>query len=285
MFPPHEPSPQLSPELQDAERRFHEQLAADPERALAEYQERFGNVIDRDNARELFPDYAWNRESRQALGPATYRPAGMLTDELFRRAVAESDPTDNNLVMFNAGGPGVGKSTGTQAFLPYAQFVMDGTLSNYEKSNANIQVALTNGKKVLVLFTYRPFEETVQNIIDRAADPDNGRVVSTPMAAQGRIQALENVLRLAEERAGDPNFTVRAVDNTGDGGKPMPLNKVRAQKPEDLDDLRRRAQAYVNAHFRDNAASNPALTEALRRRILGKDAGPDGRRDSGAGGG
>lgn len=104
MFPSHEPSPHLSPELQGAERRFHEQLAADPEGAIADYQERFGNVIDRDNVRELFLEYATSMEARQVLSAATYRPAGLLVDRMYDQEVVKRDPSGGNVVAFNAGG-------------------------------------------------------------------------------------------------------------------------------------------------------------------------------------
>jgi hypothetical protein len=259
----------LPPHLQEAEQRFQEQISGDLEGAIAQYQQRFGNIIDRDNARELFPEYSQSRESRQALGPATYRPAGILADELYRRAVVQPDPTGSNLVVFNAGGPGVGKSTGVSGNPVDAQIIMDGTLSNYAKSRINIQTALDNGKDVAINYTQRSFAEALRNIIERAADPNNGRIVSAPMAAQGRILARENVLKLAEEHAGNPSFTVRAVDNTGNRGRSVSLEELRHQAPESLDDLRARAQAFINAYFREHAAGNPALTDALRKRIIG----------------
>lgn len=283
VFPSHAPSWHLSPELQAAERRFYEQLAADPEGAIADYQERFGNVIDRDNVRELFDDYAASREGRQNYSAATYRPAGILADEMFRRAIAEPDATGNDLVLFNAGGPGVGKSTAISGSPVDAQIVMDGTLSNYDRSQPQIQAALDHGKQVLIRHVQRPFEEALQNTIYRALSPDNGRVVEAPSTAQGRIAARENVLRFAEEYRDNPNVEVRSVDNTGNRGRDMSLDELRQQQPESLDDLRTRAQHYVNAHFRDNAAGNALLTESLRKRILGAYAEGESGQDSGSG--
>ncbi len=283
VFPPHEPSPDLSPELHDAKRRFYQQLAADPEGAVAEYQRRFGNVIDRDNVRELFPEYAQNRESRQALSAATYRPAGILADEMFRQSIAEPDPTGNNLVLFNAGGPGVGKSTAISGSRVDAQIIMDGTLSDYARSRQQIQAALDYGKQVLIRHVQRPFEEALQNIINHAISPDNGRVVAAPSTAQGRILARENVLRLADEHKDNPNVELLSVDNSGNRGRAMSIDELRQQQPEDLDELRTRAQDYVNAYFHDNASFNPLFTEVLRRRVLGSYAEGEGGPDSGAG--
>ena len=171
-LPAYTPSSQLSPDLQAAEQRFHQQLASNPELALSEYERRFGNIIDRDNARELFSEYGTSRESRQALGPATFRPAGLLVDELYRRSVAAPDPSGGNFVVFNAGGPGVGKSTGIANEAQNAQFVVDGTLSNYAKSRANIQTALRYGKKVGLNYTQCPFEQALQNINQASSGPE-----------------------------------------------------------------------------------------------------------------
>ena len=256
-------------EIQAAERRFQAWIDAEPQRAIAEYKRRFGNVIDRDNARELFPEYAASRESRQALGAATYRPAGELVQRIFEQEVAKPDPSGNNLAVFNAGGPGVGKSTGVQGRPVDAQLIVDGTLSDYAKSKANIQLALDHGKDVGISYTQRPYEEALRNIIERTADSGNGRVVNAEMAARGRIQARENVLRLAREYMDDPRVAVALNDNTGNRGQAMGLEQLRDQPAESLDDLRRRAQIFVNDYFDRHAASNPALTDALRRRILG----------------
>lgn len=91
---------------------------------------------------------------------------------------------------------------------------MDGTLSDYERSKHHIQAAFDNGKQVVITHVQRPFAEALGNIIGRATDPDNGRVVTLRSAAQGRIGARENILRLADKHADNPNFRVRAIDNT-----------------------------------------------------------------------
>lgn len=79
------PYPGLSLEERRIEVKFAAELAADLEAAAAEYQRRFGNVLDRNNVQELSPDYAASRESRQRWNVATLEPAGAFADWLLDR--------------------------------------------------------------------------------------------------------------------------------------------------------------------------------------------------------
>jgi hypothetical protein len=76
-------------------------VEADPERYLSEYNRRFGNVLNADNAATLFPEYTENpARYRVAVHPA----AQWIRDELFRRALKEPPVKGKNSVVFTAGG-------------------------------------------------------------------------------------------------------------------------------------------------------------------------------------
>ncbi len=74
-------------------------LAADPERYLSDYSNRFGNVLNADNAATLFESYNRDRARfRVAVNPA----ATWLRDELFRRALANQPAFGKRSIVFTA---------------------------------------------------------------------------------------------------------------------------------------------------------------------------------------
>jgi hypothetical protein len=78
---------------------IYKKLADNPERFLAEYTERFGDVLNADNAATLFEDYGADRaKHREAVHPA----ATWNRDELFRRKLGELDAQGCDSVVFTA---------------------------------------------------------------------------------------------------------------------------------------------------------------------------------------
>src|ERR1035438_9334687 len=98
----------------------------------SEYRRRFGNVLNADNAAELFPEYAASPASRAQFRPAVHPAAQWVRDKLFTRALADPNVRE---VIFTAGGNGAGKSTGGLR----GDVVMDTTLSNPEHSEKLVQ--------------------------------------------------------------------------------------------------------------------------------------------------
>ena len=83
-------------------------LRANPELYLTEYNRKFANVLNADDAATLFDEYNQDRAKyRVAVHPA----ATWIRDELFRRALGETAPEGRNRVVFTAGGNAAGKST------------------------------------------------------------------------------------------------------------------------------------------------------------------------------
>ena len=110
---------------------------------LAEYTRRFGNVLNADNAAELFPEYAASLESRARFRVAVHPAAQWIRDELFDRALANSFVKE---VVFTAGGNGAGKTSSA----PTGDTVYDSTLNNAGHASESIQRCLSAGKQVQV---------------------------------------------------------------------------------------------------------------------------------------
>ncbi len=176
------------------------------EALLQDYIHRFGNVLNADNAAELFPEYAASLASRALFRPAVHPAAQWVRDELFARALKDPNVRE---VIFTAGGNGVGKSTGGLT----GDVVMDTTLSNPEHSGKLIRAALDAGKSVHVVYTYRPIEQAFEGVLDRALM--EGRTASVGTLIGTHEGAAQTVRVLVEKYAGNPDVRFWFVDNSG----------------------------------------------------------------------
>ena len=249
-------------------RYFSENLPA----LVKEYRLRFGNIIDRNNAQELFAPYAKNRESRQELSLATHEPAGALADEVYFATVRKRAPRDRNIVLLNAGGQGSGKTTSLrhsgksdQAFI-----VMDGTMQDLDKSIRNIELAFTHGKRVHINFVFCPFPKAVENIVRRASHLQGGRVVHIKRAAKGHFQALENIFKLVEKYKDSEAFSYSIVDNSGETPQLMGLDELRSRRYRSIDALERQGYSVVDDYFASFQEDDKSLTKELYQRLHGQ---------------
>jgi cobalamin-dependent methionine synthase I/methionine synthase I (cobalamin-dependent) len=207
------PYPGLSLEERRIEVKFAAELAADLEAAASEYKRRFANVLDRNNVQEISPDYSATRESRQKWSVATLEPAGAFVDWMFEKIVSAAKPGD--VIVFNAGGQGSGKTTATHNMPddPRLILVMDGTLQNHARSREHFTSAFAAECRVEVRFIHAPWLKAVRNMVGRALK-GAGRIVPLPRAAKGHYQAPRTTIALVEEFAGQPGFEVVVVDNS-----------------------------------------------------------------------
>ena len=178
----------------------------DPEGLLQEYTRRFGNILNADNAAELFPEYAASPASRARFRAAVHPAAQWVRDELFTRALADPNVQE---VIFTAGGNGAGKSTGGLT----GDVVMDTTLSNPAHSANLIHAALHAGKSVQVVYTYRPIQQAFQGVLERARV--EGRTVSVGTLIGTHEGAAQTVRLLAAKYARHPKVRFWFIDNSG----------------------------------------------------------------------
>jgi cobalamin-dependent methionine synthase I/methionine synthase I (cobalamin-dependent) len=207
------PYPGLSLEERRIEVKFAAQLAADLEATATEYNKRFGNVLDRNSVQELSPDYAATRESRQQWSVATLEPAGALVDWMFEKIVSAAKPGD--VIVFNAGGQGSGKTTATIGLPQHDRviLIMDGTLQNHCRSRKHFERAFSCGCSIDVRYIYSPWPMAVRNILRRTIE-GTGRIVPLTRAANGHFHAPLTTLRLVEEFGGCEGFNVAVLDNS-----------------------------------------------------------------------
>ena len=204
--------PDLTPEERAVENQFAAELAADLDDAARRYEAEFANVLNRNSAQELSPDYAATLDSRQRWSVATLEPAGGFIDWLYEKKLKELP--EESLIAFNAGGQGSGKTTATKLAddRRRAAIFMDGTLQNEARSRQHIAAALRCGHFVQIRFVYCPWEKAVVNILRRGAE-ETGRIVPLTRAAAGHFQSARTVLALAGNLL-DGEDDVVVLDNT-----------------------------------------------------------------------
>jgi len=261
------PSPGLDPEERAIELKFAAVLAADLDWAARRYEAEFRNVLDRNSAQELSPDYAGtgpdDRTSRTRWSVATLGVAGGFIDWLYPRRLAALPP--DSLIAFNAGGQGSGKTTATRAaeVERAADLLMDGTLQDEARSRQQIDAALGLGHLVQIRFAYCPWEKAVANILRRAGE-GSGRVVPLARAARGHFQAARTVLSLADAPLDNPD-DVFVFDNS-DFLNPVQrdLRWLRQQLHESVEKLLETGRIAADQYFRENRDNQDLCAEAIR---------------------
>ncbi|MFN0077480.1 MAG: vitamin B12 dependent-methionine synthase activation domain-containing protein, partial [Prosthecobacter sp.] len=207
----------LSLEERRVEVKFAAELAADLEAAASEYKRRFANVLDRNNVQEISPDYSATRESRQKWSVATLEPAGAFVDWFFARTLQAAKL--GNVIVFNAGGQGSGKTTATKDLPndPSLILVMDGTLQNYSRSKEHFDQAFAAGCKVEIRYIFMCWRNALHLIVHRALE-GAGRIVPLARAAKGHFQAPRTTFALAEDFLGNPGFEIVVRENVLEPG-------------------------------------------------------------------
>lgn len=207
----------LTEEQQEAQERAIQLVKSDLAGLVAAYRERYGVLVGTDLARELFPDYTADLESKLKFATAVQRSAAVVADEVFRVLVTESG---GGAALFTAGGTGAGKTTSimrdgtSKALLEAAAVIYDSNLNSENSAKAKIQMALDNGCKVAIIFVHRhPVEAYLDGVLKRAIS--QGRTV--PIDGHLRIHrdARKTFLKLNRLFNSNSNVSFRVLNNTG----------------------------------------------------------------------
>lgn len=221
------PAEELSESDRVIERRFAEQLERDPAAAMRAYAQRpdsgGGKILNTDTTRELSVDYLADRTKSAAV----HEPASALVKYMYRELLREAPKQgEQPLVVFSAGGTGAGKSTGLELTGAdrLAQIVYDSNMNSLESSVRRIEQALSAGKRVDILYTFRdPVEALTGGALPRAmrqeAQYGSGRTVPVSEHAKTHIGSSRVVREITEKYRDNPKVNVRVIDNSRGQGK------------------------------------------------------------------
>ena len=211
----------------DSDSAIPESTKSTPEvdRVDAEYEKRFGNVLNTDSAKTLIPGYV---PSDLSSDTSTHKQASEPVTRLFGRWLKTKKGAGNGSVIFTGGGTGAGKSSILAMEGNKADFVFDSTMTSLDAARKSIQQVIDNGQDPIILFTYRePVDAWVNGIQKRVNE--GGHVVSPETFARTHVESRKNALLLAEE-FGD-RIVVKVYENTfGKQPRQISLDELRAKK-------------------------------------------------------
>jgi hypothetical protein len=181
-----------------------------------------GRILNTDDAREMSPEYRADR-TRSA---DVHEPSSAFVKQMYAEKLSNPTPAGrDNLVLFTAGGTGAGKTTGLQMVqdahpdIKNAEIVYDTNMNTFDSADKKIQQALSAGRKVGIVYTYRDPVEALENgALKRAsrmeADLGTGRTVPLDEHFKTHAGARDVMERLQEKYGDDHRFSMMVVDNS-----------------------------------------------------------------------
>ena len=190
------------------------------------YINRFGTIINSDNAKLLFKGEGYDPHSPESV--KKFHPqAGELVKALFNHLLKNRKGKGNGTVVFTGGGNGSGKSSvlsGAEA--RNADFVFDSAMVNKEAARESIQRVLDNGQKPLLYFVFRdPAEAWFEGVKSRNESAD-GHIVPEAVFANTHSKAKQNFIELVREFGDKVEYIIR--DNS-DGGREITLEELESK--------------------------------------------------------
>lgn len=260
------PAANLSDEARVIEQTFGKQLQEDFKGSVAEYQKRFGNVLNTDNARELSADYNLDRSRRSA---AVHEPASAFIKKMYEEELAKPAPEGKyNEVLFTAGGTGAGKSTAIRGKPEFnktaneAQIVYDTNLSSFGSSKKKIEQARAAGKDVQIVYVLRdPVDAMVNGAVPRAERM--GRTVPIQEHVKTHVESLDTIKKLAQEFANDEGVQIHVIDNSFGKGQArvVPIDALKNVQ-YNTDEVTKNVQASLEA-LQANGKLKPEIYEGF----------------------
>lgn len=251
----------LPPRMAEVENRYASAVEADPrawvQAYLARQPAKSKNVVNADEARELFPEY---RENRSFYAPAVHEPSSAIAKLVYAELLANAKPGAS--VAITAGGAGSGKTTATAGLNQAADIILDTTGSNARTLKRNIQQALDSGANVMLQYVLRDPIESFNSALTRAMPKKPGdapgRTVPYDLVAgqhSNAPAAFEEMATHFSDAIANGRVQLAAIDNRLGAGK---------QQLHEGDD----AIALVRA-FREKVPAEKELANEFRQ-ILDK---------------
>lgn len=178
---------------------------------VKKYEERFGNVINTDNAKLLFVNDGYDPHDAESVKQFHVK-AGEIVRNLFDKLLKDRKGKGNGFVVFTGGGNGSGKSSVmTGDIVKNADFVFDSAMVNYEAAKKSIQQVIDNGQTPLLAFVYRnPADAWFNGVLKRNQSAD-GHIVPDGVFANTHAVARDTFLKLVDEFGNKVQYIIKEV--------------------------------------------------------------------------
>lgn len=205
------PAKDLSPEMREIETRFGKNITENYTKLSKDYDEKFGKVLNTDNARELSNDYNDDR----TMSAAVHEPSSEFIKRRYAEKLAETPKT--NKILFTAGGTGAGKSTSIrdavdQKFEDDYDLIYDTNLNTLNSSKEKIEQAIASGRDVVIGYVHNDPVSSLENAAKRAMRM--GRTVPLESHIATHVGSPKVLLQLAEDFKDNPKVGFFVIDNT-----------------------------------------------------------------------
>lgn len=180
------------------------------------YIKQFGNEVNTDNARELFPAYQADRTTSADV----HEPASDIAKAAYEKLLTDNKGEGNNTVLFTAGGTGAGKTSAIRtAGMETEKYpvIYDTNSNKLESATSKIEDALKNGYNVKMMYVHNDIETSLNNALERAErmteEKGSGRTVPLKEHLNTHLGAPSSFVELAKKYADDPRVEFGAIDN------------------------------------------------------------------------
>lgn len=244
----------LPSEFAQIQEKFFKELSENPKKYIIEYQKKFKNVLNPDDARSLSYEY---RQNPSLLAGAVHEPSSAFT-KLMYDYLLENNKTNTKPVTFTAGGAGSGKTTAIDGIREIykikkkSSIVYDSTLSNSKKAVKLIDKALKNNpkSKIALMYVMTDPVSAFERAIVRASKP-KGRTVPIKHFVQSHVGSKSSFPEIAQYYKNNSRVKTYVIDNTGDIGtqKIVPLENIYS-KVYTTDELERILYEIIEKQYR-----------------------------------
>jgi hypothetical protein len=267
----------LTPEEREVEARAALLLDSDPTEAIRWYRDRWGNVIDVDLAREMFPEYSAGAPARTRYTRAVSRPARALADLVWERMMEEARALEAPFdVLFTAGGPGSGKSFAIEHALPDLKqrvyVIRDSSLEDFGDSVRKMDEVVAAFGTPLVVYVHRPLQEAVVGVLNRAVDPNDGRIVTIEDLANKHYWARANIVTVRRRYA--KRLGVVFLDNRRSGVRRV--RRLPAASYNGVEEAEREARDVLEAERARRAAIDEPIPDHVYKALVRTNAPAEG---------
>jgi hypothetical protein len=263
----HERSPDLNPKERAIETAAFEAIDNHTPELISEYKEKFGNEIDPDKVKELFPEFAKDK----SYAAAVHEPSSELSKVIWRNALKEKgDAGDTSPTLFTAGGSGSGKSEAMKVAKSLVgakddALTFDSVLGNFKSATDKIQEALDLTKgPVDIIYTNAPIETATFLNLKR------DRTVRMKTLMDAHIKASANIKALQEHYKDNPRVRISIINNQGAGLENMVEGKLSDVPTYSIEGMRERILNYATKVVAENKIFNGP--KKLKMLLQGEDS-------------